>query len=213
MRRTERTEPTGLYRNLDQSFSSHVSRAATVAAAAFLTFSFSLLLVRNDPQLIAAGEPTTAAMPFLFLVHGISVFAAWLYRWWAIVYVLPGILLAIVLFPVASSSPHLMDAPWLISISSLITAPLAFGMMDWAGINEKPSQRLDRRSWRVLVLGGLKASLFGFLLRSVFVSNTQDVQVLPLQAIRSISAEMLGLCVCVFALMLMFRYIRGSQRA
>lgn len=188
----------------------HLSRGLTVSCAAFVAQAVSVLLMKAGILVWPGADPDVVVLPLIVLVHCVTVFAAWMYKWWAIPYAAPGIILASLIFP-GGSQLGLVEEAWVVSLSSLTMAPLGFAMMDWAGINENPTQRLNQKAWRVLVLGGFKASFFGFLLRSAIFNLTHEMQLTAVEGVRSIASEMAGLVFGLVVLMAAFRLMRGLR--
>jgi hypothetical protein len=187
----------------------HLERTVTLSAGAILALALSLGLSWGLDRLLPPDTWPTGALPLIFLMHGVTVIAAWLYRWASVLYIAPGLVIGGLLF--GQGLPVLdPTSVWVVAATSLAVAPLGFAMMDWAGIGCSPSQRLDRKCWRVLVLAGLKASFFGYLLRAGLAKLTAAEAVLDAaHAAQTMLSEMLGLMTMLVLLMLVFRWSRA----
>lgn len=149
----------------------------------------------------------------LFLSFGLIVLSAWLYRWWSVSYMLPGGLVYSI-FPLCT--PASLPASLVINaLPTLLMAPFGFAMIRWVGISTELEQNQTVKTWRVIILGGFKASVLTFL----FTSAAQEIKSgRPLLDIASqklndfplvFVTEMLGLVTFMFVVMLILKLTRN----
>lgn len=160
--------------------------------------------------LLATDAAVGQALPFgwhvVFLTFGLIVLAAWLYRWLSILYLLPGLLLFELLVSPASAEP---GDTLRLALHVTLAAPFAFATMDWAGINTHVSGKGTPRAWRIILLAGIKASIFGLVLRSMLdaLPWLQAPRIAGVAAV--ITWQMVGLLLFMMALLLLLRASRS----
>lgn len=186
---------------LYEIFCSHILRAVALSAL------LCVLLFTDGLMQASAGAAVN-----LFLSFGFIVVAAWLYRWPTVFYAAPGIVLYTAL---ADSSALLQpDALALGAITAAIFAPFSFGMMRWAGISVEPDFTNQTRVWKVMLLGGVKTSVFAFIARAVVQTFTGIVPLVEKQVgilnnfPMTFTTEMLGLMTFMFGTLLVLKFTR-----
>ena len=106
------------------------------------------LLVVLPIQKLALGDlyaDAPMALPaLLFLPAIVKALAAWMYRWWAILYILPTALVQHLFAGFSLDWGHVLE----LSVY-LVSAPLVIGVLGLLGLNCRLCQRLN--SWRVLL--------------------------------------------------------------
>ena len=137
------------------------TRTATLSSLAFLLMAASTVLHLN-------GE--SFGSPVIFCAFGLIVVAAWLYGAASILYIAPGLLL----FDLIMVEPGDF---WISGLTSsalfaLVCAPFSFATMRWAGISTSAELSSNAKLWRIIILGGIKTSVFGLVLRSLVTSVT-----------------------------------------
>ncbi len=153
---------------------------------------------------LALVAPLPKTVPLFYLPHGIQLLAAWAYGWRSVLYLLPVIML--ITFGGADIQKcELSDI--FMSFFSLISAPLAIYVVRCLIANERRFARL-RLNWRILILGGLLATVFNS--GSIQVVNQST---LPLPEGMSyflwlVTSDMAGLMIVLTCLMFMFRWVR-----
>ena len=76
----------------------HIERTVTLSAGAILALALSLALSWGLDRLLPPDTWPTGALPLIFLMHGVTVIAAWLYRWASVLYIAPGLVIGGLLF-------------------------------------------------------------------------------------------------------------------
>ena len=165
---------------------------AVHSGALFLAMVLTWLVISPLQKLILPQTKVQGiSATLIYLPFGIKIISAFFEGWRSVLYLLPGAVLASVLF---------MDLSWTSSrtyISLCIsygTAPLIFSAVNWASHcahHPVPSPEL---SWRKLIAVGFLSSIMISLLIHLFYvyPNTQSVDI-RLNAIKFALGDMLGL--------------------
>ncbi|WP_417268525.1 hypothetical protein [Celeribacter baekdonensis] len=172
---------------------------AVHSGALFLAMAVTWLVISPLQKLILPQIGMLGGGAILiYLPFGIKIISAFFEGWRSILYLLPGAILASVLF---------IDLPWGSSrtyISLCIsygTAPFIFSAIDWAsrcGHHVPPSPEL---SWRKLIaVGFLSSIMISLLIHIFYVPHDTASFDLRLNAIKFALGDMLGL-IAVLALL------------
>lgn len=141
-----------------------VSATALVSGAYAIVFVLTFVLVE---EIYADFAPQFANFTSLiFLPHGVRVLSAWLFRWRAVPYLLPGVLAG----HLFNYGPVMTPQLFLGMVVGLVCAPLAFALMDRIGLAFRPGAS-QRTHWRDIVLTGAVASVFNSVLTSLAYGN------------------------------------------
>lgn len=205
MRQTRNRNSTGFA--LDKfRFDNFWGHFAHTAVASVLLFSF----ICFDDFLQRSQVITSSAS--LFFSFGLIVVVAWLYRWWSTFYLLPGALLYEV-YPVCMLG-NLPVSQGLSALPALLVAPIGFAMIRWVGIETEIGKNHSVKIWRLILLGGVKTSIFAFLAKSAIEKLESWVPILDV-ASQELNAfplvfmtEMAGLVTFMFVVMLVLKLTR-----
>lgn len=142
-----------------------------------------------------------------YLPHGVRVLAVWLFGWKAVLPLAAGALLSEILFTEAGVR-QLMEPVLLESIAvGAVSAFAAFEIAWLFGWNLYAGQS-RRIAWTGLLAIGALASVINSLGQTVVFSGLIfDGDQLPVMAVYA-AGDLIGLAACMFALMLIFRWLR-----
>ncbi|MFY0311225.1 hypothetical protein ACFMBG_15145 [Leisingera sp. D0M16] len=146
-----------------------------------------------------------------YLPHGVRVLSAWLFGWKAVLPLAAGALLSEILFTEASVR-QLMEPVLLQSIAvGAFSAFAAFEIAWLFGWNLYAGQS-RRIAWTGLLAIGALASVINSLGQTVVFSGLIfDGDQLPVMAVYA-AGDLIGLAACMFALMLIFRWLRLAAK-
>jgi hypothetical protein len=173
-----------------------------VSVAYIVTFSLTFGFVFPLQQLLLSGISTQVGL--LFLPHGVRVLTLYFYGWRGMLYLLP--------------SSYLMT---LLSVEQTgidLLAPIVSLVCCYFGIqairlvfSDTISVSLKRQDWKLMVLGGVAASIFNGLGLSLLdhrqdnvVSNSTKF----FEVLGYVTGDVLGLVVCLAFVVYSFRMVR-----
>jgi len=173
-----------------------------VSVAYIVTFSLTFGFVFPLQQLLLSGVSTQVGL--LFLPHGVRVLTLYFYGWRGMLYLLP--------------SSYLMT---LLSVEQTgidLLAPIVSLVCCYFGIqairlvfSDTISVSLKRQDWKLMVLGGVAASIFNGLGLSLLdhrqdnvVSNSTKF----FEVLGYVTGDVLGLVVCLAFVVYSFRMVR-----
>ncbi|KIC22001.1 hypothetical protein RA20_02495 [Leisingera sp. ANG-Vp] len=155
----------------------------------------------------------TVFASLVYLPHGVRVLSVWLFGWKAVPPLAVGAFLSELMFTEAGIR-QLMQPVLLESIAvGALSALAAFGLFQLLG---RPlfAGQARRMAWKWLLGAGALASVINSIGQSVVFSGLIfPGDQLPVMAIYA-AGDLIGLTVCMFALMLIFRWLRlaGQSR-
>jgi hypothetical protein len=175
-----------------------------ISVAYIVTFSLTFGFVFPLQQLLLSGVSSQVGL--LFLPHGVRVLTLYFYGWRGMLYLLP--------------SSYLMT---LLSVEQTgidLLAPLVSLVCCYFGIqairlvfSDTISVSLKRQDWKLMVLGGVAASIFNALGLSLLdhrqdsvVSNSTRI----FEVLGYVTGDVLGLVVCLLSWFI-FSYGKASQ--
>lgn len=171
----------------------HIVRAATLS-------SLLIVLMQMTSAICSLTDCNGSQM---FLSFGMIVVAAWLYGFRIPLYLLPAFIFEFAFQGL--SAPHALDTALAHVAIASVTAPFAFRTMTWAGIDISVDLSGTVRVWRIIVLAGIKASVFALILQG----GLHDLGgSFPLQlhtAYPKVLGDMAGLVIFMIGLMFVFR--------
>jgi hypothetical protein len=176
-----------------------------VVAVYVLCHGLTALLVTPIQNLIAPDITVFASL--IYLPHGVRVLATWLLGWKAVFPLFAGGYLAELLFTPAEI--HSFTEPvlfWAVAVGA-IAAYVGFVIMKFLGHNLYAG-RNRTMNWKWLIIVGAIASVFNSVGQLIVFSGlivTDDL--LAVQTTYAIG-DLVGLVVSMFALMIIFRWIR-----
>jgi hypothetical protein len=173
-----------------------------ISVAYIVTFSLTFGFVFPLQQLLLSGVSTQVGL--LFLPHGVRVLTLYFYGWRGMLYLLP--------------SSYLMT---LLSVEQTgidLLAPIVSLVCCYFGIqairlvfSDTISVSLKRQDWKLMVLGGVAASIFNGLGLSLLdhrqdnvVSNSTKF----FEVLGYVTGDVLGLVVCLAFVVYFFRMVR-----
>jgi hypothetical protein len=173
-----------------------------ISVAYIVTFSLTFGFVFPLQQLLLSGVSTQVGL--LFLPHGVRVLTLYFYGWRGMLYLLP--------------SSYLMT---LLSVEQTgidLLAPIVSLVCCYFGIqairlvfSDTISVSLKRQDWKLMVLGGVAASIFNGLGLSLLdhrqdnvVSNSTKF----FEVLGYVTGDVLGLVVCLAFVVYSFRMVR-----
>jgi hypothetical protein len=173
-----------------------------ISDAYIVTFSLTFGFVFPLQQLLLSGVSTQVGL--LFLPHGVRVLTLYFYGWRGMLYLLP--------------SSYLMT---LLSVEQTgidLLAPIVSLVCCYFGIqairlvfSDTISVSLKRQDWKLMVLGGVAASIFNGLGLSLLdhrqdnvVSNSTKF----FEVLGYVTGDVLGLVVCLAFVVYSFRMVR-----
>ena len=173
-----------------------------ISVAYIVTFSLTFGFVFPLQQLLLSGVSTQVGL--LFLPHGVRVLTLYFYGWRGMLYLLP--------------SSYLMT---LLSVEQTgidLLAPIVSLVCCYFGIqairlvfSDTISVSLKRQDWKLMVLGGVAASIFNGLGLSLLdhrqdnvVSNSTKF----FEVLGYVTGDVLGLVVCLVFMVYSFRMVR-----
>lgn len=164
-------------------------------------FSHFLTVVAIELALVA---PLPNTVPLFYLPHGVQLLAAWAYGWRSVLYLLP-IIMLITFGGGDIQKFELSDV--FVSFFNLISAPLGIRLVRCIIANEQRFARL-RLNWRILVLGGLLATVFNSGSIQVINQSTLPLSEELSHFLWLVTSDMAGLMIVLTCLMFMFRWVR-----
>jgi len=174
--------------------------SGALLAALVITWQVIRPLQAQVAPVISPLIPLVVYLPF-----GIKVLCAYFDGFRSVLYLMPGALLANQFF---FHNPWDMPGTWLAILASYGSAPAVFLLMDWAALSARPRAGLHPRAWRVVLVGGVVASLLGASLVHVIkqgrIPDGQAMTSLMTYAL----GDMLGLVVMMLLLVWLFRLAR-----
>ncbi|MEM9635886.1 MAG: hypothetical protein AAGA50_31500 [Pseudomonadota bacterium] len=165
-------------------------------------FAYFLTNVAVGLKIVA---PVPHAVALIYIPHGIQLLAAWAYGWRSVLYLLP--IVTLVTCGHDDIWEHALTEIAVIWIFDLISAPLGIHAIRHIIANEQRFARL-RLNWRVLVLGGLLATILN---SGVMQMVHQPAYTLPGVLggfLWLVVSDMAGLMVVLLSLMFLFRWAR-----
>ena len=173
-----------------------------VSVAYIVTFSLTFGFLFPIQQLLLSGISTQVGL--LFLPHGVRVLTLYFYGWRGVFYVLPSSYLMILL-SVEQTGQDLL-------------APIVSLMCCYFGIqairlvfSDTISVSLKRQDWKLMVLGGVAASIFNGLGLSL-LDHRQDSVVANstkfFEVLGYVTGDVLGLVACLAFVVYSFRMVR-----
>ncbi|MFD0860134.1 hypothetical protein [Roseovarius aquimarinus] len=102
----------------------------------------------------------------LIVAFALLVMCAWLYGWKLPLYAGPGAALHLMGYLGSGAGTCNLT---LATVAAIIAAPFAFTTMRWAGINLEVDPASSIRIWRVILLAGVKTSIFAFIMAGAVV--------------------------------------------
>ena len=173
-----------------------------VSVAYSVTFSLIFGFVFPLQQLLLSGISTQVGL--LFLPHGVRVLTLYFYGWRGMFYLLP--------------SSYLMTLLSVEQTGQDLLAPIVSLMCCYFGIqairlvfSDTISASLKRQDWKLMVLGGVAASIFNGLGLSL-LNHRQDNVVSNstkfFEVLGYVTGDVLGLVVCLAFVVYSFRMVR-----
>ncbi|MFP4326894.1 MAG: hypothetical protein ACLFQL_02705 [Paracoccaceae bacterium] len=148
---------------------------------------------------------TDAAL--IYLPFGIKILAAYFNGWRSVPYLLPGALLANLVYFDNPMSEWITYATLAISYG---TPPAVFALLDWSTLSDRRRDLPPRAGWRVLVVGGLISSLLsGLLLHLLWQGTLPGGEVLS-SMMKYIIGDFAGLAATLAASMAVNRALRRA---
>ena len=173
-----------------------------VSVAYIVTFSLTFGFVFPLQQLLLSGISTQVGL--LFLPHGVRVLTLYFYGWRGMFYLLP--------------SSYLMTLLSVEQTGQDLLAPIVSLMCCYFGIqairlvfSDTISVSLKRQDWKLMVLGGVTASIFNGLGLSL-LDHRQDSVVANstkfFEVLGYVTGDVLGLVACLAFVVYSFRMVR-----
>jgi len=179
-----------------------------IAGAYILCHGITALLVTPVQHLFASHATVFASL--LYLPHGVRVLAAWFLGWRAFPALVVGAVASEVLFTPAEVFSTLQPVMLASITVGAMSAPLAFSLAGAFGRNLHAGEG-GLPDWKWLLAIGALASVLNSVGQSLvfsgFILPESFVTVAAIYAI----GDMTGLFACMWALMLIFRWIRLSS--
>ena len=173
-----------------------------VSIAYIVTFSLTFGFVFPLQQLLLSGVSSQVGL--LFLPHGVRVITLYFYGWRGVFYLLPASYLMILL-SVEQTGIDLL-AP-LISLVCCYFGIQAIRLV----FSDTISVSLKPQDWKLMVLGGVAASIFNGLGLALlhhgqdgFVANST----LLFEVLGYVTGDVLGLVICLLLMVYFFRMVR-----
>ncbi len=194
-------------RHLLTVFSGGLSHA--IIAAAYIVCHGLTAMVVTPVQNMFLPEITIFAS-LAYLPHGVRVLAIWLFGWRACLSLAVGTLVADAMFTSANIR-EMLEPLLLKSVAvGVLSSLAAFELLRLSGRNFYSGQA-RRMSWAGVLTVGAMASLLNSLGQSMVFSGVifpdDQLTVLTVYAV----GDMIGLMLCMFGLMLIFRWMRLRQ--
>ena len=176
-----------------------------VSVAYIVTFSLTFGFVFPLQQLLFSGVSTQVGL--LFLPHGVRVLTLYFYGWRGVLYLLPASYLTHLLS--MEQSGHDLLGPVVSLVSCYLGAQfIRLLFSDTVSVSLKP------QDWKLMVLGGLAASIFNGLglaslhngLGGAIANSTRLFEVLGY-----VTGDVLGLIVCLVFMVYFFRMVRNLK--
>ena len=173
-----------------------------VSVAYMVTFSLTFGFVFPLQQLLFSGVSTQVGL--LFLPHGVRVITLYFYGWRGMFYLLPASYLMILL-SVEQTGQDLL-AP----VVSLLCCYLGMQFVRLL-FSDTTSVSLKPQDWKLMVLGGVAASIF-YALGLALLDHGQD-SVAPnstrfFEVLGYVTGDVLGLVICLLFMVYFFRMVR-----
>lgn len=149
----------------------------------------------------------TVFASLVYLPHGVRVLASWLMGWWAFFALLLGAYISHVLFTPEADQALLAPVLWPSLAVGAASALGAFAILRIVGF-DAPSKNGRKMRWRFLMVAGAVASILNSAGQSLVHSGLiVPDNVLQVSAVYALG-DLIGLIVCMFALMIVFRWLR-----
>lgn len=180
------------------SLRTHQQRLVTLSFLYLIGHAFSVHVV-YPLQIQILGEQWIPVY-LVFLPHAVRVLGAWLYGWTSVLYILPGVILRVLLWPPLGSG---LESVVLHGIA-MLTAPLSFQLLCWwQGLSGPRGRR--QMTWRSIMLAGLMSA--GLNAATVFLVVGYAQPLSDRFSAMAIVAmgNMLGVLLSLFILLLGFR--------
>lgn len=173
-----------------------------VSVVYIVTFSLTFGFVFPLQQLLFSGVSTQVGL--LFLPHGVRVLTLYFYGWRGMFYLLP-VSYLMILLSVDQTGQDLL-AP----VVSLVCCYFGMQFIRLVFLDTK-SVSLKPQDWKLMVLGGVAASIFNGLglalldhgQESVVANSTKFFEVLGY-----VIGDVLGLVICLIFMVYLFRMVR-----
>ncbi|MGL6211033.1 MAG: hypothetical protein ACRC14_14520 [Paracoccaceae bacterium] len=141
-------------------------------------------------------------LPLINLVHGVRVVIAWMFGWYAVIVLAPGMLY--VAYRVTDPSYSMVNQA-IMMVILLISAPLTISMLGFFGVRVRKPQDLQFW-WRLILLVGITSSVVNALAIHLLASFPSIDRVETMLSLLSgIAAGVAGLAVVGLCLLVFFR--------
>ena len=173
-----------------------------VSVAYILTFSLTFGFAFPLQQLLFSGVSTQVSL--LFLPHGVRVITLYFYGWRGVFYLLPVSYLMILLSVEQTGQDLLAPVVSLVCCYFGIQA-IRLVFSDTISVSLKP------QDWKLMVLGGVAASIFNAL-GLALLDHGQD-SVAPnstrfFEVLGYVTGDVLGLVICLLLMVYFFRMVK-----
>jgi hypothetical protein len=180
-----------------------------VSAAYLFAFGITTKMVAPLQRMLL--PEITVFASIAYLPHGVRVLSTWVWRWQAILPLVAASLLATLLFRSNSDIEFLSSGLVKSQLIGATCALLSFELFRLFGFSFYAGEK-KALSWRNLLMVGALASFFNSIGHSLLFADLIDRDSLIYVWMIYLIGDIIGLLLCMLALMLVFRWIRlGSK--
>ncbi|NIZ14845.1 hypothetical protein [Phaeobacter sp. HF9A] len=147
----------------------------------------------------------------VYLPHGVRVLSTWLIGARAIIPLILGAVASELIFTQPQTWERMQHILWLSLVVSAVSAYVAFRLMHVFGASVWNCNR-RRMNWRQLLVVGLLASVVNSVGQTVAFSGVIAPNLLLGVVVTYAAGDMIGQCVAMFVLMMIFRALRLRQQ-
>ena len=190
--------------------SGHLMGFIIVSAAYVLCLGLTVFFVTPAQRQVLPEITVFASL--IYLPHGVRVLATWAYGWKAIPALIAGsVIAAFVFFPDAKLE-FLTPALFASVLYGAVTAYIAFELVRlihrdyYFGNAQKPS-------WKGMIVIGAIASIINSIGQTLIFSGLIDLDKFVFILVTYAIGDLVGLILCMAALMIIFRWIRLNAKS